>query len=54
MCAAAGVDRECCVMVAKTGCEIDGKICMSLKKIMKTLTAAKQKNMHFIMKTLLN
>ena len=44
MCAAKGVDRECCVMVAKTGCVIDGKICMSLKKIMKTVTAAEKKH----------
>ena len=43
MCAARGVDRECCVMVAKTGCVIDGKICMSRKKIMKTVTTAKKK-----------
>ena len=53
MCAAGGDDRECCVMVTKTGCVIDGKISMSLKKIMKTVTAAEEKNMHFIMKTLL-
>ena len=46
MCAATGVDRECCVMVAKTGC-IDGKICISQKKIMKTLTAAGQKKHAF-------
>ena len=42
MCAARGVDRECCVMVAKTRCVIDGKICMSRKKIMKTVTTAKK------------
>ena len=42
MCAAGGVDRKCCVMVAKTGCVIDRKICMSQKKIMKTVTAAEK------------
>ena len=51
MCTARGVDRECCVMVAKTGYVIDGKICMSGKKIMKNVTAAEKKN--FIVKTLL-
>ena len=56
MCAARGVDRdqECCVMVSKIGCVIDGKICMSQKKIMKTVTAAKKNPMHFTMKTLLS
>ena len=44
MWAATGVDRECCVMVAKAGFVIDGKICMSSrKKIMKTVTAAEKK-----------
>ena len=44
MCAARDVDRECCVMVLKTGCVIDGKICMSRKKIMKTVTTAIKKH----------
>ena len=39
MCAARGVDRECCAMVGKTGCVIDGNICMSQRKIMKTVIA---------------
>ena len=52
MCAARGVDRECCVMVAKTGCVMDGKIYMSQKKII-NCNRSGEKNMHFIMKTLL-
>ena len=46
-------------MVVKTGCAIDGKIwILSQKKIMKTVIALgnkkkKNKNMYFIMKTLL-
>ena len=39
MCAAKGVDHECCVVVRKTGCVIDRKICMSQRKIMKTVIA---------------
>ena len=38
-CAARGVERERCVMVVKTGCVMDGKICMSQRKIMKTVIA---------------
>ena len=41
-----------CVGVLKTGCVVDGKICMSQRKIMKTLIAL-EKNVYFIMKTLL-
>ena len=44
MCAARGVDRECCVMVAKTGCVIDGNVCMSQRKKMKTVTAPEKKH----------
>ena len=42
-CAPRGVDRERCVMVVKTGCVIDGKICMSQRKIMKTVIAPEKK-----------
>jgi len=31
-------------VVPKTGCVIDGKICMSQRKIMKTVMALKNKN----------
>ena len=42
MCAAKGIDYERYVVVLKTGCVIDGKICMSQKKIMKTVIALEQ------------
>ena len=44
-CAAKGVDHdhERCVVALKTGCVIDGKICMFQRKIMKTVIALKQK-----------
>ena len=49
-----GVNHECCVVALKVGCVIDGKICMSQRKIMKTvIIAVEKKNMYFIVKTLL-
>ena len=39
---AKGVDHECCVVVAKTGCVIDGKICMSQRKIVKSVIAVEK------------
>ena len=46
-----GVDHEHCVVVQKTGCVIDGKMCMSQRKIMKTVITLEKKNMYFVMKT---
>ena len=40
-------------MVLETGCVIDGKICVSQWKIMKTVIALEKKFMYFIMKILL-
>ena len=37
-------------MVVKTGCVINGKICMSKRKIMKTVITVE--TTHFVMKTL--
>ena len=33
-------------MVVKTGCVIDGKVCMSQRKIMKTVIAVKKNTFH--------
>ena len=46
MCAAKGVDRQCFVMVAKTGCVTDGNICTSQRKIMKTVIAPEKHVFH--------
>ena len=52
MCTAKGVHHEHWVVFLKTGCVKDAKICMSQRKIMKTVIAL-EKNMYFIMKTFL-
>ena len=46
MCAAKGVDHECCVMVVKTGFVIDGKDHENCSR-------NRKKNIYFIVKTLL-
>ena len=43
-CDGKGVDYERCVVVLKTGCVMDGKMCMSQRKIMKSVIALKKKN----------
>ena len=44
MCAANGVDHKCCVVVLKTGCVIGAKICISQRKVMKTVIALEKKH----------
>ena len=43
-CAVKCVDHERCVAVSKTGCAIDGEICVSLRQIMKSVGALVKKH----------
>ena len=43
-CAVKCVDHEHCVAVSKTGCAIDGEICVSQRQIMKTVGALVKKH----------
>ena len=51
-CAAKGVDHECRVVVLNTGRVIDAEVCMSRRKIVKSVIAV-EKDMYFIMKTMI-
>ena len=47
MFAAKGVDHERYVVALKTGCAINGKICMPQRKIMKSVIALEKKKVVF-------